>query len=134
VVPPFAIAALKALGVLYERCRLDRLTRSQHVLFRLGELTAWVETAAIFSERAVLKPTQAIALSPALLQTMARVHAREAFYRVAADGLKWANGAGQGDPDLARALDLEGAMRAQAGLIEDLDTISRELPRAFPAA
>ena len=34
-------------GELLERCRLDRLTRNQHLLFRLGELIAYAETAAI---------------------------------------------------------------------------------------
>jgi len=131
---PFAAAALSALAALYERCRLDRLTRSQHVLFRLGELTSWAETAAIFSERAVTKPTQAIALSPQLLQTMARVHAREAFYRVACEGLRWANGAGQGDPELASALDVAGALKAQAGLLPDLDVVAKGLVEAFPVA
>ncbi|MFI5120522.1 MAG: acyl-CoA dehydrogenase family protein, partial [Thermoanaerobaculia bacterium] len=131
---PFAAAALSGLAALYERCRIDRLTRSQHVLFRLGELTSWAETAAIFSERAVAKPTTAIALPAQLLQSMARVHAREAFYRVACEGLRWANGAGQGDPDLASALNVAGALKAQAGLLADLDVIARGLVEAFPAA
>ena len=38
--PAAAALALRALAVILERCRLDRLTRNQHVLFRLGELIA----------------------------------------------------------------------------------------------
>src|SRR5512140_489767 len=47
----YAALALRSLATLLERARLDRLTRNQHVLFRLGELIAYAETAAIFSER-----------------------------------------------------------------------------------
>src|SRR5512136_2181550 len=93
-----AALALEALDALLERCRLDRLTRNQHVLFRLGELIAYAETAAMFAERVASKPTNASGLSPATLQAMARVHAREALVRVASDGLRWANAAGQTDP------------------------------------
>ena len=47
----FAALAMRALAVILERARVDRLTRNQHVLFRLGELVAWAETAAVFAER-----------------------------------------------------------------------------------
>jgi alkylation response protein AidB-like acyl-CoA dehydrogenase len=131
---PVAGLALRALAALLERCRLDRLTRNQHVLFRLGELVALAETAAVFSERAASSPTRAIALPPETLAALARIHAREAALRVAGEGFRWAQGAGQTDPNLARALGLEAAMAAQAGLIEDMDQVARDLCRAFPAA
>lgn len=130
---PAAVIALRALGALLERCRLDRLTRNQHLLFRLGELIAYAETAAIFSERVKTHPTQAIALEQPTLEAMARVHARDAVHKVVCDGLRWAIGAGQADPDLARTLQFEAAMKAQAGLVEDMDQIARDLSRAFPA-
>ena len=130
---PAAVLALRALGALLERCRLDRLTRNQHLLFRLGELIAYAETAAIFSERVATHPTRAIALEQPTLEAMARVHARDAVHKVVCDGLRWALGAGQADPDLARSLQFEAATKAQAGLIEDMDQIARDLSRAFPA-
>ena len=129
-----AAAALRSLGRLLERCRLDRLTRNQHVLFRLGELTAFAETAAVFSERAASKPSEASGLPAEVLATMARVFAREAFLKVASDGLKWANAAGQADASLARALQVEEAFAAQRGQIEDFDALARDLAQAFPAA
>jgi len=128
-----AALALRALGTLIERCRVDRLTRNQHILFRLGELIAYAETAAIFSERAASQPTTAIPLAPPLLRTMARVHAREAAHKVACEGVRWATAAGQGDPDLARAIDVQGALQAQAGLLPDLDEVAQGLTRVFPA-
>lgn len=129
----FAALALRALGVLLERCRLDRLTRNQHVLFRLGELITYAETAAVFAERAALKPTQAIALDPQALRAMARIHARDAALKVASDGLHWAIGAGQTDPNLAGSLNLPAIYQAQAGLIEDMNVVAGKLVAAFPA-
>ena len=130
---PAAALALRCLAALLERARLDRLTRHQHVLFRLGEIVAFAETSAIFAERAALAPTAASALAPETLAAMARVHAREATQRVAFDGLRWAIGAGQTDPALARTLGLEAAAAAQAGLIDDLGIVTRDLIKAFPA-
>jgi alkylation response protein AidB-like acyl-CoA dehydrogenase len=127
-----AAAALRALAALLERARLDRLTRNQHVLFRLGELIAFVETAAMFSERAATAPSKVLGLEPATLETMARVHARDAFLKVAVDGLRWANGAGQTDPALGASLGVEAALAAQAGLVEDMDRIAADLVQAFP--
>jgi len=130
---PLAAQALRSLAALFERCRLDRLTRNQHILFRLGELTAWAETAAIFSERAASKPSTVLPLGAPVLAAMARVYAREALVRVASDGLKWATAAGQTDAALAQSLALDRAFTAQAGRIEDEDFLARELARAFPA-
>jgi alkylation response protein AidB-like acyl-CoA dehydrogenase len=128
-----AATALRSLGALLERARLDRLTRNQHVLFRLGELIAYAETAALFAERAATAPTKASGLAASTLEAMARVHAREAVLKVASEGLRWAIGAGQTDPSLSRLLNLDAAVAAQKGLVEDMDQIAADLVRAFPA-
>ncbi len=53
---------------------------------------------------------------------MARIHAREAALKVATDGLRWAIGAGQTDPQPGELrLSLPAIYAAQAGLIEDMD-------------
>lgn len=129
----YAALALRALATIMERCRIDRLTRNQHVLFRLGELVAWAETAAIFSERVTAKPTEAIPLDVPTRQTLARIYGRQAALKVAADGLQWAIGAGQSDPNLANSLNLPAIYQAQAGLIADMDCAAEALVRAFPA-
>lgn len=116
-----AALALRALAILLERCRLDRLTRNQHILFRLGELIAQAEAAAIFAERVADKPTEAIALDIPTRQALSRIYARQAALNVAADGLQWAIGAGQSDPNLAASLNLPAVYQAQAGLIADMD-------------
>ncbi len=128
-----AALALGALAVVLERCRIDRLTRNQHILFRLGELIAYAETAAVFSETVTSHPTEGIALDVPTRQAMARIHAREAALKVAADGLHWAIGAGQSDPELASSLGLPAIYEAQAGLIDDMNFVAQKLNEAFPA-
>jgi alkylation response protein AidB-like acyl-CoA dehydrogenase len=128
-----AALGLRSLAALLERCRLDRLTRHQHVLFRLGELVAWAEGAAVFADRAATQPTRATALDEATLAALARVHAREAALKVACDGVRWAQAAGQTDPSLFEALEVPAALAAQAGLLDDMEQAARGLVRAFPA-
>ncbi|MCA9921146.1 MAG: hypothetical protein KC421_02175, partial [Anaerolineales bacterium] len=127
----FAAYAMRALAVILERCRLDRLTRNQHILFRLGELVAYAETAAIFAERVLKSPTEAIRLDIPTRQALARIHAREAALKVAADGLHWTIGAGQTDPSLADSLNLPAIYQAQTGLIADMNFASEQLNITF---
>ena len=97
---------MRAIAVLLERARIDRLTRNQHILFRLGELIAFAETAAVFADRAINEPSDAMPFSAETQQVMSRIHARDAALKVAADGLRWTVGAGQSDPNLADSLNL----------------------------
>ena len=55
------------------------------------------------------------------------------FARNAPDGLRWAIGAGQSDPNLAGSLNLPAIYAAQAGLLEDMDFVGKKLVEAFPA-
>jgi len=128
-----AAMALRTLAAIFERCRQDKLTRHQHVLFRLGELVAQAEGAAIFAERVARSPTTAIALPPATLAAMSRVFARDASARVAFEGARWAIAAGQTDPNLLRSFDWNAILAGQAGGIEDMDVIAGSLAQTFPA-
>jgi hypothetical protein len=129
----FAAAALRALAVIMERCRLDRLTRQQHIFFRLGELITYAETAAIFSQRVTSHPSDAIPLDVPTRQALARIHARDAALKAATDGLRWTIGAGQTDPALADSLGLPAIYQAQSDLIADMDFAAAQLNKAFPA-
>ena len=128
-----AAMAVRALNVILERCRLDRLTRNQHILFRLGELITYAETAAVFAERSLDHPATASHLDQETLLAMSRIHARDAALKVATDGLHWVIGADQTDPNLAASLNLPDIYRAQVGLIEDMDLVAKKLNEAFPA-
>jgi alkylation response protein AidB-like acyl-CoA dehydrogenase len=126
-----AVLALRALAAVLERCRIDRLTRNQHVLFRLGEMIAQAESAAIFAERVVDHPTEAIPLSVPLRQALSRIFARQAALFVATAGLQWTVGAGQTDPQLASAIDLPAIYQAQAGMVADMDCAAEMLNQVF---
>ena len=108
-----------------------RLTRQQHVLFRLGELIAYAETAAAFAERVTQKPTEAIPLEIPTRQALSRIHARQTALRVATDGLRWTTGAGQTDPNLAASINLPAIYRAQTGLLADMDFAAEQLNKTF---
>jgi alkylation response protein AidB-like acyl-CoA dehydrogenase len=131
-----AALACQALGGVFEACRAGRLTRSQHVLLRLGELIAYAECAGSFAARAAaaldgtLSPKADHRFDPATLAAMSRVFAREAAHKVAFDGLRWVAGAGgaaaAGGP-FETSLGLGAVSAAQAGLVADMDRVADAL-------
>ncbi|MBI5510687.1 MAG: acyl-CoA dehydrogenase family protein [Deltaproteobacteria bacterium] len=122
-----AALAMQALTVVLERARIDRLTRHQHVLFRLGELITLAETAAIFSERVAKEPSTASPVKASAHKALARLHARDAALRVVTDGARWLMGAGQTDPQLLTSLAQDAVLRAQAGLIDDMTEVAHAI-------
>lgn len=123
-----AATAMRTLAALLERCRLDRLTRHQHILFRLGELIAYAEAAAVFAERVCDKPTTAVPLAVSTRQALARIYAREAAVKVA-EGVRWVHGAGSSDDALLAQLPL--LYKGYAGQIADMDYAATQLNQAF---
>jgi alkylation response protein AidB-like acyl-CoA dehydrogenase len=133
------IAALAhhALAEIFESTRIARLTRSQHVLFRLGELVAHTEGAAALSRRAARAADGALTdkadrrFDAATLAAMARVFARQAALTTAMEGLRWVRGGGGASDDdvdrLGTAIGLGAVLRAQGGLLEDLDAVADAL-------
>ena len=133
------LEALHALADFLERCRAQRLTRNQHVLFRVGELIAWAEAAGAFARRAAaalsgeLPEKSDRRFAPEALATLSRIFAREAAMKVAMEGARWVVGADglTGSPgavppaaalgELQRSLGLEGIWQTQAGIVEDMD-------------
>ncbi|GMV05080.1 MAG: hypothetical protein AMXMBFR53_13600 [Gemmatimonadota bacterium] len=132
-----AALAAHALAELLERARVQRLTRHQHVLFRVGELIAWVEGAGALARRAAAAAAGTLPekadrrLSPETLAAASRVYAREAAAKVASEGLRWALGADGVPPDeqaaFEQALDVVSLYGAQAGLVEDMDRVATAL-------
>ena len=129
------IAALgfHALAEVLEKSRLGRLTRNQHVLFRLGELIAYAEVAGSMAKRAVraktgqLNPKADTRFSPEALAALSRIFARDAAMKVAEEGMRWVCGAdGVSAGDIAafeQAVNLTAILRAQAGLMGDMDFV-----------
>ena len=127
-----AALACQALAAVLEACRAGRLTRSQHVLFRLGELMAWVETAETFARRAAAamagdryekSPKR---FDPEVLATMARVFARDAAQKVALDGPRYVVGSADG-AGVPLTLPSGAIAAAQAGLLADMDHVADAL-------
>jgi acyl-CoA dehydrogenase len=126
-----AALGLHALGGLLEWARVGRLTRNQHILFRLGELIAYAEPAASFARRAARAAAGTLSdkaergFDAEGLATLSRVFAREAAERVSTEGMRLVVGAGGADlahlPQLAQALRVSEIQAAQAGLIPDMD-------------
>jgi alkylation response protein AidB-like acyl-CoA dehydrogenase len=138
-----AALASHALSAVLEACRVSRLTRNQHVLFRIGELIAWAECAASLARRAASAqdgtlPAKADArFAPPVLAAISRVFARDAALTVAEHGLRWVRGAADPDTDLTgleAQLRLRDVQAAQSGLVADMDVIADALyDRSNPA-
>lgn len=124
-----AAHALRALAAVLETARVHRLTRHQHLLFRLGEAIAYAECAASLARRAAragegqLNPKSPVRFAPEAVASFARIFAREAASKVASEGLKWIGGAA-GAPavsELEKKLNLPVIHGSQAGLLQDMD-------------
>jgi len=125
-----AALALHALATTLERVRAARLTRSQHVLLRLGEMICQAEAAASFARRAAaaargdLPDKSDDRFSADSLAVLSRIFAREAALEVVQGALRWVAGSEGGDSDLAAfeaALGLDAISGAQSGLVADMD-------------
>jgi alkylation response protein AidB-like acyl-CoA dehydrogenase len=129
-----AALALHALAELLEKARVNRLTRFQHVLLRIGEWIAYAECASTLARRAALAAEGRLhekandRFDAAALAAISRIFAREAAMKVAADGWRVVTGAGgisDADmPALEAALNLSAIHRAQSGLIADMDYVA----------
>ncbi len=125
--------ACLALADVMERMRVARLTRNQHVLFRLGEMIARAEGAAALARRAAaaadgsLEPKADRRFTPEGIAAVSRVNAREAALAVVTEGLKWLHGAAAPGAPLADEPRLAQILRAQAGNIDDMDLVADAL-------
>ncbi len=132
-----AALAYHALAEVMERARIGRLTRHQHVLFRVGRLIAYAECAASLSRRAKRAsdgrqhPKADARFTPAAQAVLARIFAREAALTVAEEGLRWLlagdGAAPEGQESLETAIRLADIHAAQHGLVTDMDELADTL-------
>lgn len=123
---------LHALAELLETARVQRLTRHQHILFRLGELIATAEGAASLAKRAARSAAGTLdqkayaRFDASALAALSRVAARDAAMRVLSEGARWIGGL-LSDADAA-ALEAKSfapqIQRAQSGLLDDMDFVA----------
>src|SRR6516165_650011 len=120
-----AARALHALAEVMEKARVGRLTRFQHILFRLGELIAFAETAGSLASRAARMAENKLnektnrRFDSPTLAAISRIFAREAALKVATDGVRWVVGAGgltdEEMPAFEERIGAAAIHRAQAG-------------------
>jgi alkylation response protein AidB-like acyl-CoA dehydrogenase len=132
-----AALALHALATTLEGARKARLTRHQHVLFRLGELICWAEAAGAVARRAAAAASGPLhdkaddRFGADALAVLSRIFTREAALEVANGALRWVRGAnGVADSDLPAfesGLGLAAIHAEQAGLLEDMDRAANVL-------
>ncbi len=125
---------MQALAAVLEACRVARLTRNQHVLFRLGELICFAECAEAFAHRAAAAlegrrhPKSPGRFDGNALIAMSRVFAREAAQKVGQEGVRWVAGSvDAGSPQVAALLATiphDAIRAAQAGLLADMDRVA----------
>ncbi len=132
-----AALALHALAEILELARSARLTRNQHILFRIGEWAAYAEVASAAALRAAaankgeLPAKSDHRFDVSVIAAVARVFAREAASKIAIEGVRWtvgADGLAAGDvEDFGKRIGLAAIEQAQAGLIVDMDHIGDAL-------
>ncbi|MBK8014384.1 MAG: acyl-CoA dehydrogenase family protein [Deltaproteobacteria bacterium] len=129
------IAALAnhALAEVLELARIGKLTRNQHILFRVGELIAFAEGAAALARRAVharkktLNEKADARFTPDALAAISRVFARTAAHKIVSDGARWMFGADDQVRDvegLLRSFRFAEIQRVQYGLLQDMDYVA----------
>ena len=128
-----AAMAHRALAEVMETARINRLTRNQDVLFKLGTLAAVTECSAALARRSARAargelPDKADArFDAAGLAALSRCFAREAAMRVALDGTRLVVGAS--DPPLEvssflSTVDVEAILRLQTGATADAELVA----------
>ena len=124
-----AALAMRALHVLVEHARVERLTRNQHILFRLGEWVAAVEVAAAVARYAADPREKVTPFPPEVVKAMSRVYAREAAALVACQAMRWVYGADETADlgQLSAAMNLPALQATQRGLVDDMDRIATAL-------
>ncbi len=129
-----AALGLRALGAIMEECRVQKLTRHQHVTFKLGRLIADAEVAACFARAAAQqKYSETVRFDKDAWQAMARVFAREAALNTAVQGLALVLGAAEQAGNLADAMNLDAVQAEQKGLVADMDLVAAKLKQTFKA-
>ena len=121
------------LADMLEWARVNRLTRNQHIQFRIGEWIAYLESACALARRAArhldgnTHPKSNVHYDAPALAAISRVFAREAAMKVGQEGLRWIMSARETDEATMRAfirdLNLDRVYEAQQGLLADMDQV-----------
>ena len=118
--------ALRATNNMIFSARKNKLTKSQHVMFKLAEMITWCEiSSAICHKAAIYDGSQGH--SADYVKACARLFVRETIEKVYTNGLKIAQGCG---PDIADAVEELNSMNLGEAMkdgLADMDLVSAEL-------
>jgi len=125
--------ALNGLNVIFERCRQQKLTRNQHVMFKLGELSAEAEVAMVFCETAAMDEySDAFPYDREMMKAMARIRARQAAHKILLEGIELVMGAGSGDAQImVEETRMYQIIAAQKGMVQDMDLVATKIKEVF---
>lgn len=129
-----AAQSMLALARILEECRAQRLTRHQHVTFKLGKLIAAAEVAAAFCRAAASDHySETVRFDSDTYEAMSRINARETALLLAVEGLGLVLGAGQAPADgpLSRAIGFDKIQEGQKGALDDMDLVAAKLCQVF---
>jgi acyl-CoA dehydrogenase len=123
---------LHGMAELLEMARVNRLTRHQHILFRLGEIIAFAEGSASLARRAVraakgdLNEKAHPRFNAEALAAFSRIYARESAMKMVSEGSRWIGGLlpESEKGSLQQRLMLPAILNAQTGLIQDMDYVA----------
>jgi alkylation response protein AidB-like acyl-CoA dehydrogenase len=123
-------AELVAVGIrvindLVARIRAVKLSKSQHILFLLADMMTWAEVGEAFCEK-----VSNSARDEAYMKAAARLFARDALEKIYLNGIKIAFGCEPCMEDMLSRLDSLQPAKAQAGYLEDMNTVAAHLIRS----
>lgn len=124
---------LNGLSYILEQARAQRLTRHQYVTFKLGEVIANIEVAAVFTKNAAGENyPDGTKFDSETVKTMARVNARETAFDAINQGAKIVLGAGNlNGIELAQNTNLVEIIDKQKAVTQDKDFIAAKLNEVF---
>lgn len=121
---------LNALNDILEECRLNRLTRHQHITLELGRLIASAEVAFAFIKQAQSGSiVEGCPFNLETIKTMARINAKNVALEIASSGAKLLNSALEKPTE--KDLYISEIAKECCGIIKDMDSISSVLKDTF---
>jgi len=125
--------ALKALNTILEECRINKLTRSQFITFKLGQLMAIAEISSNFSKTAAQDNySETIKFDTPSYRAMARVMAKNTALRIATEGISLICGSIESQ-DFINKIPISDIEKGQKDLLKDMDIVSQALKQTFKA-
>lgn len=132
---PAAAAGLRALSAAMKVCFDEKLNLNQGVVFKLGELISFAETALAYCRSAAKDEIpEAVELDIEGRRVLCRIHTRHAASWIASEAMRLVAGFSEGDgSELVEKLGFKEIAAVQKGAAADRDLAVTKLVEAFKA-